>query len=101
MFLAATEWMIGARREFEGLRVDPCLPSHWERARILRPFRGDLFEIDILNPDRVGSGQLEVEVDGKSSDGNLIRSTEGGKRRQIKVLVRQPKIVSHLSPTQF
>ena len=51
MFNAATEWILGARREFGGLLIDPCLPRGWKQAKIRRPFRGAMYEITLRNPE--------------------------------------------------
>ncbi len=87
MFLAATEWMLGARRDFRGLRIDPCLPSHWEKARIRRPFRGATYDITIENPDRVEHGVREIYVDGKKLEGNLIVPHSDGRVHQVRVVM--------------
>jgi len=41
------EWVLGVRPTWEGLLVDPCLPPQWERARIVRPWRGKTLEIEV------------------------------------------------------
>ncbi|HET8798413.1 MAG TPA: glycosyl hydrolase family 65 protein [Thermoanaerobaculia bacterium] len=42
-----SEWVLGVRPTWEGLVVDPCLPPQWERAKIVRPWRGRTIEIEI------------------------------------------------------
>jgi cellobiose phosphorylase len=41
------EWVLGVRPTWDGLLVDPCLPPRWERARITRPWRGKMLEIEV------------------------------------------------------
>lgn len=41
------EWVLGVRPTWDGLLVDPCLPPGWERAKIVRPWRGKTVEIEI------------------------------------------------------
>ncbi|MGZ8792466.1 MAG: GH36-type glycosyl hydrolase domain-containing protein, partial [Thermoanaerobaculia bacterium] len=41
------EWVLGVRPTWEGLLVDPCLPPQWERARVVRPWRGKTVEIEV------------------------------------------------------
>lgn len=41
------EWVLGVRPTWDGLLVDPCLPPQWERARITRPWRGKVLEIEV------------------------------------------------------
>ncbi|MFA5088064.1 MAG: hypothetical protein WC552_03415 [Candidatus Omnitrophota bacterium] len=86
-FLAFTEWMLGVRREFEGLRIDPCLPRKWGKCSVVRPFRGDVYEIEILNPKGKEQGVKEVFVDGKRQQDNLIRPFGDGKTHQVKVVL--------------
>ncbi len=72
-FLAATQWLLGVRPECDGLRIDPCIPSHWKTYRIIRPFRGAIYDISVKNPNGVERGVKAVYVDGKLQKSNLIR----------------------------
>ena len=87
MFIAATEWILGARRDFDGLRIDPCLPKDWKECSIKRPFRGAIYEIDIKNPEGLNKGVKEVVVDGKKIEGNLIKPHGDGKVHKVSVLM--------------
>ena len=98
-FLAGTEWVLGARRDYDGLRVDPCIPRHWKRCRITRPFRGATYDIEILNPHSLEKGQVAVTVDGKPIAGNLIHPHQDGKRHQVRVVIEKP-LSDNLSSTR-
>jgi len=78
-----SEWVLGVRPEWDGLRLDPCLPPGWTRARMTRPFRGGACEIEITRDGRPG-----VEVDGKAIEGNLVPAPERG--RTVRLTVRVP-----------
>ncbi len=54
----ATHHICGVRPEYDGLRIDPCIPSDWPELRVARRFRGATYEIEILNPDGVQKGVL-------------------------------------------
>ncbi|MFH0877026.1 MAG: hypothetical protein V1863_02210 [Candidatus Omnitrophota bacterium] len=86
-FMAATECILGARRDYEGLRVDPCIPSNWKKCSIRRPFRGDVYEIDIENPRGIEKGIRELYVDEELMDGNLIRPVGDGKTHKVRVVM--------------
>ncbi len=86
-FMAATEWLLGARRDFEGLRIDPCVPSHWKRCSIRRPFRGAIYDIEIENPKGKQKGVSAVYVNGELLDGNLIKPGQPGKTYKVKVVM--------------
>ncbi|MBN1587867.1 MAG: hypothetical protein JW937_10650 [Candidatus Omnitrophica bacterium] len=85
MFTAATEWILGVRREFDGLLVDPCIPKKWPKAWVRRPFRGDVYEVSILNPKGVSHGVAKVVVDGKEQKSPLIKPFGDGKVHQVEV----------------
>ncbi|MCK9554604.1 hypothetical protein M0R36_02130 [bacterium] len=87
MHIAATEWILGARRDFKGLRIDPCIPSYWKKCGIRRPFRSAVYDIEILNPDGVEKGVREITVDGKSINGTLIYPHRDGKTHKVTVLM--------------
>ncbi len=63
-----SEWVFGVRAEWDGLRVDPCLPPSWSRARMTRPWRGATRVIEI---ERRGGG-FDVKVDGKKVEAGSI-----------------------------
>lgn len=86
-FMAATEWVLGARRDYDGLRVDPCIPSHWKKCSIRRPFRGDVYEIEIENPRGVEKGVRELYVDGDLVRGDLVKPFGDGKTHKVRVVM--------------
>ncbi len=87
MFTAATEWMLGCRREFNGLLIDPCLPRKWKECFIRRPFRGAIYEVSIKNPDGVEYGVKGITVDGKKLNGQLIKPHRDGKIHRVEVVM--------------
>jgi len=85
MFIALTEWIFGVRRSFEGLLIDPCLPQEWEECKLVRPFRGATYHIEIKNPHRTEKGVKRIWLDDKSIDGNIITAHSDGKDHEVKV----------------
>jgi len=86
-FLLATEWILGVRRDFDGLRIDPCVPSHWKKFSVRRPFRGDIYDIEIRNPKARQSGVKSITVDGKKIEGNLITPVLDRQVHHVQVLM--------------
>lgn len=86
-FMAATEWLLGARRDYDGLRIDPCIPKRWKKAKIKRPFRGAIYDITIHNPKGKEKGVKQVWVDGEPIDGDLIYPHSDGKTHHVKVVM--------------
>jgi len=88
-FVAATEWILGVRKDYEGLIIDPCIPSNWKTFKITRPYQGSIYEIEVQNPEAVESGVREVFVDGKKQTDNLIKPHKDNKLHKIKVIMGQ------------
>lgn len=45
MYRAATEYLLGVRAEFDGLKIKPCLPTSWQSAEVIRKYRGSTYRI--------------------------------------------------------
>jgi len=86
LFFTATEWMPGIRPDYDGLRIDPCLPSAWKEMKLRRPYRGAVYNVTIKNPDGVEKGIKKVVVDGKEA-GTLIPPHGDGKEHTIEVVM--------------
>lgn len=86
-FFVTTEWMMGAIPDYEGLRIDPCLPRKWKKVHLRRPFRGATYEITVRNPDGVNRGVRSVTVDGKRIRGSLIRPHGDGRTHEVEVVL--------------
>jgi cellobiose phosphorylase len=81
------EHMLGVRPETGGLRIDPCLPSHWASAKMTRPFRGATFEITIRKPRGICRGKVALKLDGKPLQGNIVPPQPAGGTYRVTVTV--------------
>jgi len=84
-YRAVLEMLIGARAEYDGLRVDPQLPEKWNRVKAVRRFRDTVFEIEIRK-DTNADG-MHVELDGKRLRDNLIPVQRPGSRHEVRVFL--------------
>ena len=85
MYLAVSQYILGVRPVYEGLKVEPCLPSAWNRVKVHRSFRGVEYEILM---ERVGEGEEPgIQVDGIKIEGNVIPYEQFGEGEHM-VLVR-------------
>jgi cellobiose phosphorylase len=85
MYIAATQYIIGVRAAWDGLEIDPCIPSEWKGFKVEREFRGCRYFIEITNESGVCKGVKRVEVDGTKQDGNIIPHIEGRRKVVVKV----------------
>lgn len=75
MYIAATQHILGIRPVLDGLRIAPCIPRSWPGFRVKRKFRNTLYDIEVVNRR---SGALEIELDGRLLDGNVLPPQNGG-----------------------
>jgi len=74
MYQTGTQWILGIRAEYEGLRIDPCIPSSWDGFKARRKYRGVTYHITVSNPKHICKGVQKVMVIGGWADGSLIRA---------------------------
>ena len=70
--VAITQWILGIRADFDGLRIDPVLPAGWPGFTATRRFRGATYEISVRNPARISGRVGELTVDGTRVRGTLL-----------------------------
>lgn len=86
-FVAATEWLLGIRPDFDGLLIDPCLPPSFKKCRVVRRFRGATYDITIENPKGHARGVKGISADGRKIHDNLIPPFKDKKTHHIKVTI--------------
>ena len=64
-FVNVSQYILGIRPSFQGLEIDPCIPSSLETFTVTRVYRGTTYRIHITNPSHVEKGIASVSVDGK------------------------------------
>ncbi|MDO3408332.1 glycosyl transferase [Saccharibacillus sp. CPCC 101409] len=84
-YVAITQAILGIQPDYDGLRVDPCIPQAWDGYRIVRSFRGAEYKIEIRNPNHVSKGVKSVAVDGKTVEGNVLPVFEAGSSHDVVV----------------
>jgi cellobiose phosphorylase len=72
MYRIAIDYIIGVRPTYEGLEIDPVIPSAWKSFKTERIFRGKVYSISVENPSGVQSGVKSITVDGKKIDGKIL-----------------------------
>ena len=84
MYQTGTQWILGIRADYEGLRIDPCIPSSWDGFKARRKYRGVTYHITVTNPKHICKGVEKVIVNGgqvypeqgRRTEGSLIRADE-------------------------
>ncbi|MCL1903923.1 MAG: glycosyl transferase [Oscillospiraceae bacterium] len=77
-FAAVSQYILGVHPQYDGLKIDPSIPSEWDEFKVKRIFRGAIYNITVKNPDRVSKGVVKMTVDGVDTKGNIIHAFKAG-----------------------
>lgn len=76
-YYAITQYILGIKPAYEGLEINPCIPSAWKEYQVKRRFRGATYDITVLNPHGVCKGIRSIELDGEKIAGNIVKHQPG------------------------
>ncbi|MBS1714557.1 MAG: glycosyl transferase family 36 [Armatimonadetes bacterium] len=77
-------WVFGVRPTYDGLVVDPDLPSTLQGFRMHRPFRGGTVVVEVQRGDKPGA-----MLDGGPWEGTPIEVRTSGQARSLRVVTRR------------
>jgi cellobiose phosphorylase len=86
-FVAISQWILGIRPEFGGLRIDPVLPASWPGFTATRRFRGATYEIRVHKPAGTSGRVSHLVVDGERIDGTLLPVAPRGAVVRVEAIV--------------
>ena len=79
------QYILGARAEFGGLRIDPKIPAEWNECSVVRNWRGTEYSITIKRAKRKSDGGITVVLDGVKIEGTLLPVFADGKVHKVDV----------------
>lgn len=71
-FLDVSQYILGICPDYDGLIVNPCIPSSLSGFTVKRDFRGVTYHIEVRNPKHVEKNVVSMAVDGLPVDGMMI-----------------------------
>ena len=86
-YYSAAQYILGIRPDYDGLRIDPCIPSAWDKFEVIRRFRGKMIRICVTNPDGVEKGVKQVVLNGKAIEGNLLPASALLPENEVEVVM--------------
>ena len=86
-FYAVSQYILGIQPAYDGLKIDPCIPSEWTAYSVTRQFRGATYEITVKNRNGKQKGVSAIYVNGKAIDGNLIPVQPAGSLCNVEVIL--------------
>jgi len=87
VMVACVEGILGLQPDYDGLRIDPCIPSHWKEFYMERIFRGKKLRIKVENSAGVQKGVKKIIINGKEIDGNFIPESEMKDENDVLVIM--------------
>ena len=86
-FYAISQYILGLQPDYNGLIIDPCIPSDWKEFSVTRKFRGTTYKIKVNNQSKVSKGVKQILLDGKKLDGNILPDLKDGKTHNVEVIM--------------
>ena len=84
-FVSVSQAILGVKPDYDGLRLEPCVPENMKQFSISRRFRGATYRIRVENPDGVQRGVKCIRVNGARIDGSLVPALPAGGTAEIVV----------------
>lgn len=84
---AITQFILGIRPDYDGIRIDPCVPTSCEGFSVHRRFRGADFEITVSNPGHVSKGVASLSLNGIPLEENLIPVCPAGSVNKVEAVL--------------
>ncbi len=86
-FTNISQYILGIYPDFEGLTINPCIPSDFGDFKITRYYRGAKYNIEIKNPNNLEKGVSSLTVDGTQISGNTVPFTPGKKEYNVTAVI--------------
>ena len=76
-WITITQYILGIKPTYDGIEIDPCIPSSLKEYTVHRVLRDASFDITVRNPQGHESGVSSILLDGIPVEGNMVRATPG------------------------
>ena len=86
-FYAITQHILGISPEYDGLSINPCIPSAWDGFKMKRVFRDVTYNIEVKNPEHISKGIKKILVNGRAINSNIVPILEKGKEHSVEVIM--------------
>ena len=86
-FVSISQYILGVRPVFDGLLIDPCIPTNMKSFTVMRHFRSADYHITVDNSAGVEKGVKSITVDGNPFDGTVLPVFADKKVHQVNVVM--------------
>jgi cellobiose phosphorylase len=85
-YVAITQWILGVRAEYDGLRIAPVIPADWREFSVIRQYRGVRC---LIHVKREGSGnRVSLELNDAPMESDIIPSSMIEGKEEVSIQVR-------------
>jgi cyclic beta-1,2-glucan synthetase len=84
----AVEGILGLSLQGGAVRIAPRIPKKWGSAEVRIKGPDGILIVTIEDPERIGSGRVELAVDGRPIDGDCIAIPTDGMERRVTACLR-------------
>jgi cellobiose phosphorylase len=83
-YVAITQWILGIHPTYQGLLIEPVIPTGWQGFQVTREYQGVTYQIQVERGDQPG-----MWVDGSPVEGKVVAlPAKGCKTVQVKVVLK-------------
>lgn len=86
-FVNVSQYILGIRPPFDGLEIDPCIPSNMDGFTATRKYRNAVYYITVKNQNHVEKEVQKLTVNGKSVEGTCVKAIDNVKEYHIEVVM--------------
>ena len=86
-FVNISQAILGIKPDYEGLLIDPCLPSSWTGYKVERLFRGVKYVIEVKKPKGISKGAHRIILDKEELGSNIIPILKDNKTHNVEVYI--------------
>lgn len=84
-YYTITQYILGIKPQYDGLEINPCIPKNWKGFKVIRKFRGAIYEIDVTNGNHVCKGVEEAYLNGNKLATNKIPAQGEGTINRVEI----------------
>jgi len=85
-YTASTKYILGIKADFQGLRIDPCIPADWKKFLVRKVFQNAVYNIEVYNENGVSKGVKSITLNGKKIDGLIPKQASNSKNTIVVIM---------------
>jgi len=86
-YTAVTKSILGIQPTYDGLEINPCIPSDWNGFEVTRKWLGATYNIKVENPHNIEKGIKHITLNGRELTGLIVPIQNSGSTNEILVIM--------------